>query len=50
MADMMERNALSVAQTNASQVEMLASQATRASPRVQSLGRVNIDQGSVHFI
>ncbi|KAF8816955.1 hypothetical protein BYT27DRAFT_7229196 [Phlegmacium glaucopus] len=47
MADMMERNALTNAQTNASQVEMLVSQAIRASPRVQSVGRVNIARGSI---
>ena len=50
MADMMERNALSIAQANASQAEMLVSQAIRASPRVQPIEPVYIAQGSVTFI
>jgi hypothetical protein len=49
MADMMERNALVNAQGNASQVEMLVSQAIRASPRVQPVGRIDIARGSVVF-
>ena len=49
MADMMERNALVNAQGNASQVEMLVSQATRASPQVQPIGRIDIARGSVAF-
>lgn len=50
MADMMERNALTTAQANASQAEMLVGQAIRASPQVQPVGRVNIARGSVAFI
>lgn len=50
MADAMERNALRNAQANASQVEMLVDQATRISPVVQPVGRVNIAQGSVSFL
>lgn len=49
IADMMERNALVNAQGHASQVEMLVSQAIRASPRVQPLGRLDIARGSVLF-
>jgi stage V sporulation protein SpoVS len=49
MADMMERNALVNAQGNASQVEMLVSQAIRASPRVQPVGRIDIARGFVVF-
>ena len=49
MADMMERNALVNAQGNASQVEMLVSQAIRASPRVQPIGRIDIARGFVAF-
>ena len=49
MADMMERNALVNAQGNASQVEMLVTQAIRASPRVQPIGRIDIARGSVVF-
>ena len=49
MADMMERNALVNAQGNASQVEMLVSQAIRASPRVQPIGRIDIARGFVTF-
>ena len=48
MADMMERNALVNAQANASQAEMLVGQATRASPRVQPVGRVDIARGYSH--
>ncbi|PPQ95779.1 hypothetical protein CVT26_015919 [Gymnopilus dilepis] len=47
MADMMERNALRSAQANASHVEMLVDQATRISPTVQPVGRVNIAQGAI---
>jgi len=47
MADMMERNALSNAQLNGSQAEMLVDQAVRTSPNVQRVGRVNITQGSI---
>ncbi|KAH9477103.1 hypothetical protein JR316_0011019 [Psilocybe cubensis] len=47
MADMMERNALRNAQSNAFQVEMLVDQAVRESPAVQPVGRVNIAQGSI---
>ncbi|KAF8154213.1 hypothetical protein B0H34DRAFT_81316 [Crassisporium funariophilum] len=47
MADMMERNALRNADSNATQVAMLVDQAMRASPKVQPVGRVNIAQGSM---
>ncbi|PPQ80355.1 hypothetical protein CVT25_003638 [Psilocybe cyanescens] len=47
MADMMERNALRNAQSNAFQVELLVDQAMRESPAVQPVGRVNIAQGSI---
>ena len=50
MADMMERNALVNAQGNASQVEILVSQAMRASPPprgVQPIGRLDIARGFV---
>ena len=50
MADMMERNALVNAQANASHVEMLVSQAIRASPRVQPVGRVDIARGYRRFL
>lgn len=49
LADALERNALVNAQGNASQAEMLVSQAVRASPRVQPLGRVDIARGYIAF-
>jgi len=44
---MMERNALRNAQASASQAEFLVDQARKASPAVQTLGRVSIAQGFV---
>ncbi|KAM3080840.1 hypothetical protein ACMFMG_004796 [Clarireedia jacksonii] len=46
-ADMNERSALAQAQTHASQVEMLLSQARRMQPIIQPLGPMNIAQGNL---
>jgi hypothetical protein len=46
-ADMNERSALAQAQSHASQVEMLVSQARRMQPIIQALGPLNIAQGNL---
>ncbi|RDB17640.1 hypothetical protein Hypma_001089 [Hypsizygus marmoreus] len=47
MSDMMERNALSVAQSYANQTEMLCRQAQNASPFVRPIGHLQVAQGSL---
>lgn len=47
VSDMMERNALSAAQSLATQVQMLCLQAQNASPFVQSIGALAVAQGYV---
>lgn len=50
MSDMMERNSLSMAQSLASQVEMLCLQAQNVSPFVEPIGRLSVAQGQVSII
>lgn len=46
----MERNSLSMAQSLASQVEMLCLQAQNVSPFVEPIGRLSVAQGQVSII
>lgn len=50
MSDMMERNALSMAQSLATQTEMLCRQAQNVSPFVQPIGHLTVAQGYVTIL